>query len=279
MRLWKQNILIIIILILLVLCAVKISHASGEGSITIVGTTSLTASTIRTTFISDIAPNTNYSYSAGGIFYIGKNYDGAVSRLYHAISILPTLRDSIRTLGSSRQIDSCFLYYVVNAAGTAGDSVFTTPYEIVRQTFVFGNGLATDTCGVTWDSAYMTGDGSCSGTPAAWGTAGCLNSSTDHKATGEGDSVLLTAGPADNGDTVRFPLSAANVADTNNYLSIGYAVVFLPNAYGGNDGVSSRWTLSRSTTAQLPFAKIWYSDKPVVGGTSYRRRIVLGRPQ
>ncbi|MFA5382277.1 MAG: hypothetical protein WC356_03860 [Candidatus Micrarchaeia archaeon] len=125
----------------------------------------------------------------------------------------------------------------------------------------------------------MVGDGSCSGTAAAWGTAGCLNSSTDHEATRDGDSVLLTAGPADNGDTVRSTLSAANIADTSNYLSVGYAVVWLPLAYGGNDGVSSRWTFSRSTTGQLPFARIWYSDKPAGTTGSGRRSRILRTTQ
>jgi len=254
MRLWKKNVLIIIILILLVLCAVSISKASGEGSFTIIGGSTFATSKATIQHIYDGAVATNYGGAGAGLISLGKY--GASSNLYYVIATFSTLTDTLRIVGSTKQIDSAKLMLSVHATPTAGDSVFASVYEIIR-TYVVGDGG----CGVCWDSAYAYGDGGCSGTPAAWGTAGCQNTTTDRKATretvaGHPDSVLMTAGVADNEDSVYFYISGATIADTVNFKGL----LIMPVAYGGNDGVQSLIVFHNLATA-YPLLTVWYSDK------------------
>jgi hypothetical protein len=269
----RRVLITFILLLLLLMVAMKISHA-GAGSFTIIGGNTFSTNKVNAVQIYNGATGTNYS--SYGYPSIGKY--GASSNISEIITQLPTLIDTLRIVGSTHQIDSANIMYTTHAAGTAGDSVFAAMYEIIR-TFVIGTGASADTCGVTWDSAYMVGDGSCSGTAAAWGTAGCNNTTTDRKSTretvtGHADSVLFTAGVADNDDTTYFWISGATIADTSNFKGL----IMIPVAYGGDDGVQSLWTLHNLATA-YPKLTVWYSDKVVAGGTSKRRRIVLGRPQ
>ena len=252
MRLWKQNVLIILILILLVLCAVKIGHA-GAGSFTIIGGSTFATSKATIQHIIDTS-QLNYGGAGAGYVTIGKV--GVASIKYYDIATFSTLIDTLRIVGSTHQIDSAKLMLSVHATPTAGDSIFASVYEIIR-TYVVGDGG----CGVTWDSAFATGDGGCSGTPAAWGTAGCQNTTTDRKATretvtGHPDSVLMTAGVADNEDSIYFYISGATIADTTNFKGL----LIMPVAYGGNDGVQSSVVFHNLATA-YPLLTVYYSDK------------------
>jgi len=246
----------------------KISHA-GAGSFTIIGGSTFSTSKVTIQHIIDTSASVNY----GGAGYVTIGKVGAGSIKYYDIVTLSSLIDTLRLIGSTHQIDSAKLMLSVHAAASAGDSVFVSVYEILR-TYVPGDGG----CGVTWDSAFATGDAGCSGTPAAWGTAGCQNTTTDRKSTretvtGHPDSVLMTAGVADADDSIYFYISGATIADTTNFKGL----LLMPVAYGGNDGVESKEVFHNLATA-YPQIWVYYSDK-VTATASARRRIVLGRPQ
>jgi hypothetical protein len=251
MRLWKQNVLIILILILLVLCAVKLSHA-GAGSFTIVGTAGSLA--ITSTSIDSINPDLPIRYAQ---LWIGYYY---TTNTWRAMFKFPTIIDTLRTVvGSTHQIDSAMIRFVVGTAPSADDSQFVALYEIVRPWVA--TMIAADTCGVTWDSANATGDGAGGGTPAAWGTAGCKNTTTDVKINAEQvgthDSLfLMIPGVADANDTITLWITGTSIVDTVNCQ--GYLLRAVK--YGDNDGAASRSSLV-NTTGKYPVLTVWYSDK------------------
>lgn len=270
MKLWQQNVLIIIILILLVLCAVSISKA-GAGSFTIVGATTQAASKIEGTYINNVATNRNYG--ADPTTYLGKTDAGSNPR--RALYNFTTLIDSMRAIGATYQMDSGRLYLVVQTTPTAGDSIFAAIFAMKRAWAVgVGTASNSDTCGVTWDSANATSWGGCSGTPAAWGTAGCDNTTNDRSATRESDSVLITAGVGDKFDTISFGITGATIADTVNV----HGLIIIALAYGANDGVGSivQFFDNSTETGHIePRGVFYYSDKPTGETTATRRRRAL----
>ena len=268
MRLWKQNVLIILILILLVLCAVKISHA-GAGSFTIIGTAVQSTSKIQGSTCASTRPDSVWRWSR---LYVGKS---TTAGTYRAFQKFLTLRDTLRALGTTHQIDSAKYMVVAYDVGTSTDSVFVSMFAIT-QDWGSTSGAAADTCGVSWDSAFTAGDGACSYTSTAWSTVGGTYSATAEHLAGHSDSVLFTAGVADKYDSLYFWFPGASiVADTIN--GYGWAAVVV--GYGADDGVQSSWNYCQYYTGLVPVLTVWYSDEPVAGGTSKRRRIVLGRPQ
>jgi hypothetical protein len=208
--------------------------------------------------------------------YVG--YYGTSS--YASFFKFPTAIDTLRTVvGPTHQIDSAMIRFPVRDAPSADDSQYVAIYEIIRPWVA--TMLAADTCGVTWDSANATGDGAGGGTPAAWGTAGCKNTTTDRLAAAEkvgthDTLVLMDASTAGATDTMTFWISGTSIIDTIGGRNQGYLMRALK--YGNVDGASSRSSLNCNFTGELGVLTVWYSDK-VTATTSARRRIVLGRPQ
>ena len=269
MKLWKQSVLIIIILILLVLCAVKISKASGEGSFTITATNIATTSKIISTFVDSNVPDFPYYMQEMFIGYYS-------SSTYASFFKFITLIDTLRIIGPTKQIDSAMVRFCVRAAPSADDSQYVAIYEVIRPWV--NTMTAADTSGVTWDSANATGDGSGGGTPDAWGTAGCKNTTTDRNASAEkvgahDTLVLMDASTAEATDTVTFWISGTSIVDTIGSRNQGYMMRALQ--YGNNDGAASRSILNSSYAGELSVLTVWYSDKPAGETTATRRRRAL----
>jgi hypothetical protein len=264
----RRVLITFILLLLLLMVAMKISHA-GAGSFTIKGTATQSTSKIQGSTCASTRPDSVWRWTR---LYVGKS---ATAGTYRAFIKFTTLRDTIRALGTTHQIDSAKYMVVAYDVGSSTDSVFVSMFPIT-QNWGTTSAAAADTCGVSWDSAFTAGDGACSYTSTAWSTAGGTYSATAEHVAGHSDSVLFTAGVADKYDSLYFWITGASIT-TDTINQYGFAAVAV--GYGGDDGTQARWNFAQYYNTLEPVLTVWYSDKPAAGGASKRRRIVLGRPQ